>query len=87
MKPAEMGTLLLTQAVVTLFAVMVAYIKLKQEIRKSREENVYELRLYRLKRQLSEFYGPLHILSSSTTGIAKTALGTDIWEIDILDES
>ena len=80
MKPAEMGTLLLSQAVITLFAVLVAYIKLKQEIKKSREEKVYELRLDRLKRQLSEFYGPLHMLSRSTTDIAKTAWGTDIWE-------
>lgn len=80
MKPVELGTLLLTQAVITLFAILVAYIKLKQEIRKSREEKVYDLRLDRLKRQLSEFYGPLHMLTRSTTDIAKTAWGTDIWE-------
>jgi hypothetical protein len=79
-KPTEMGTLILTQAVITLFAILLAYVKLKQEIRKSRNEKVYELRLDRLKRQLSEFYGPLHMLTRSTTDIAKKAWGTDIWE-------
>jgi len=36
--------------------------------------------LERLKRQLSEFYGPLHMLTVSTGDIAKTAWGTDAWE-------
>jgi len=80
MGSTEMLTIIFTQAVVTLFAIMLAYVKLKQEIQKSRREKVYELRLDRLKRQLSEFYGPLHMLCTSTTDIAKTAWGTDIWE-------
>lgn len=80
MKSTEMATIIFTQAVVTLFAIMLAYVKLKQEIRKSRTEKVYALRLERIKRQLSEFYGPLHMLTTSTTDIAEKAWGTDIWE-------
>lgn len=75
-----MATIIFTQAVITLFAILLAYVKLSQEIRKARKEKVYDLRLDRLKKQLSEFYGPLHMLSTSTTDIAKTAWGTDIWE-------
>ena len=71
-----MATIIFTQAVITLFAILLAYVKLSQEIRKARKEKVYDLRLDRLKKQLSEFYGPLHMLSASTTDIAKTAWGT-----------
>ena len=71
---------ILAQAVVTLFAVLLSYLKLSQEIRKTKSQKVYDLQLDRLRRQLSEFYGPLYMLSSSTTQLAKATWGTDIWE-------
>jgi hypothetical protein len=71
---------IITQAVITVFALLAAYIKLRQEIRKGRHERVYDLSLDRLKRQLSEFYGPLYMLTTSTSDIATTAWGTDMWD-------
>jgi hypothetical protein len=68
------------QIVITLFAALLGYIKLRQEIRKSRSQKVYEMQLDRLRRQLSEFYGPLYMLSTSTTQLAKATWGTDIWD-------
>lgn len=80
MKEADIAKIIFAQAVITLFAVLLGYIKLRQEIRKSKTQKVYELQLDRLRRQLSEFYGPLNMLSTSTTQLAKATWGTDIWE-------
>jgi hypothetical protein len=77
---ADIVKIIFYQAVITCFAVLLGYIKLKQEIRKSKSQKVYEMRLDRLRRQLSEFYGPLYMLSTSTTQLAKATWGTDIWE-------
>jgi hypothetical protein len=72
--------IIFAQAVITGFAVLLSYLKLSQEIRKSKSQKIYDLHLDRLRRQLSEFYGPLYMLSSSTTQLAKATWGTDIWE-------
>jgi hypothetical protein len=72
--------IILTQAVITVFALLAAYVKLRQEIQKGRHERVYDLSLDRLKRQLGEFYGPLYMLTAATTDIAQTAWGTDVWD-------
>ncbi len=72
--------IILTQAAITVFALLAAYVKLRQEIRKGRHERVYELSLDRRRRQLSEFYGPLYMLTVSTSNIAKVAWGTDVWD-------
>jgi hypothetical protein len=72
--------IIFAQAIITLFAALLGYIKLRQEIRKSKLQKVYEMQLDRLRRQLSEFYGPLYMLSTSTTQLAKAVWGTDIWE-------
>ena len=77
---SSVSKVIISQAVITVFALLAAYVKLRQEIRKSRHERVYDLGLERLKRQLSEFYGPLYMLTVSTTDIARTAWGTDMWE-------
>ena len=80
MTEPDITKIIFAQAVVTFFAVLLGYIKLSQEIRKSKSQKIYELHLDRLRRQLSEFYGPLYMLSTSTTQLAKTTWGTDIWE-------
>jgi len=80
MESISIVKIILPQAVITVFGLFFAYVKLKQEIHKFRRERVYDLKLERLKRQLSEFYGPLHMLATSTSDIAKKAWGTDMWE-------
>jgi hypothetical protein len=80
MMESSVSTVIVTQAVITVFALLAAYIKLRQEIRKGRHERVYDLSLDRLKRQLGEFYGPLYMLTASTSDIADTVWGTDVWE-------
>jgi len=77
---ADIIKIIFAQAVITFFAALLGYIKLSQEIRKSKSQKVYDLQLDRLRRQLSEFYGPLYMLSTSTTQLAKATWGTDIWE-------
>lgn len=41
----KLAAVILSQALVTIFGLLVAYIKLKQEIQKTRHEKVYQLRL------------------------------------------
>jgi hypothetical protein len=72
--------IIFAQAVITVFAALLGYVKIRQEIRKSKSQKVYDLQLDRLRRQLSEFYGPLYMLSTSTTQLAKATWGTDIWQ-------
>jgi hypothetical protein len=80
MSEGDMVKIVFAQAVITIFAVLLGYIKLRQEIRKSRSQKVYEMKLDRIRRQLSEFYGPLHMLSTTTSQLSQTTWGTDIWE-------
>jgi len=80
MNEIGMAKIIFAQGVVTIFTILLGYIKLRQEIMKSRSQKVYELKLDRLRRQLSEFYGPLYMLSTSTSQLSKTTWGTDIWE-------
>jgi hypothetical protein len=80
MSEGGIARIIFAQAVITIFAVLLGYIKLRQEIRKSRSQKVYEMKLDRLRRQLCEFYGPLYMLSTSNSQIAKATWGTDIWE-------
>jgi hypothetical protein len=77
---SSVSKVVVTQAVITVFALLAAYIKLRQEIRKGRHERVYDLSLDRLKRQLSEFYGPLFMLTASTSDIADKVWATDVWD-------
>jgi hypothetical protein len=76
----DMTKIIFSQAVITIFALSLGYIKLRQEIRKIRSQKVYELKLDRLRRQLSEFYGPLFMLATTTSQLSKTTWGTDVWE-------
>jgi len=76
----DVAKIIIAQAVITVFALLLAYMKLAQEIKKSKEQKVYELKLERLKSQLSDFYGPLYMITTTTRRIAQTAWGTDIWE-------
>jgi hypothetical protein len=55
----EITKIIFAQAVITVFAVLLGYVKLSQEIRKSNSQKVYDMQLDLLRRQLSEFYGPL----------------------------
>ena len=80
MELSGIAKIVIAQGVITVFALLVAYLKLKQEIKKFKEQKVYELKLERLKTQLSDFYGPLHMIATATKQIAQTAWGTDIWE-------
>ena len=81
MEQISVAKIVLSQAVITVFALFLAYVKLRQEIHKSRGEKLYDLKLERLKRQLGDFYGPLHMLATSTSDIARKAWGTDMWEV------
>jgi len=80
MQAATIITLLVSQFIITIFAILISYLKIRQEIRKFKEEKIYDVKLDRIKRQLSEFYGPLYMLTTSTSKIAKTAWGTDIFK-------
>ena len=82
-----MVKIIFAQAVITLFAALLGYLKLSQEIRKAKSQKVYDLHLDHLRRQLSEFYGPLYMLSTSTTQLAKATwaqtsgkmFGEELW--------
>jgi hypothetical protein len=80
MQNYEMIKVIFAQATITIFAVALGYIKLSQEIRKMKSQKIYELKLDRIRKQLAEFYGPLHMLATSATQIAKATWGTDVWE-------
>ena len=75
MGETEITKIIFAQAVITFFAVLLGYVKLSQEMRKSKSQKVYDMQLDRLRRQLSEFYGPLYMLSSSTTQLAEDHVG------------
>lgn len=76
----DVAKIVIGQSIITVFALLLAYVKLKQEIRKSKVQKVYELKLERLKTQLSDFYAALHMMTTATKQIAQTAWGTNIWE-------
>jgi hypothetical protein len=80
MNRGDLVKIILSQGIITIFAVALGYVKLKQEIAQTKTEKVYELALERLRKQLCDFYGPLFMLTTSTSQIAITAWGTDIWE-------
>jgi hypothetical protein len=65
----------LAQAVITAFAVFVAYVKLRQDFTQYARQQLFAARMDRLRRQLSEFYGPMHMLSVANERIAKVAWG------------
>ena len=79
MTASDMEKIVLAQAVVTVFAMIVTYMKLRQDFRQYARQQLFSVRLDRLRRQLSEFYGPIHMLSVANERIAKVAWGTDIW--------
>jgi hypothetical protein len=76
----DLQKLLLAQGLVTLFALVVAYVKLRQDFRQYARQQLFSVRLERLRRQLSELYGPIHMLTVANARIAKVAWGTDIWD-------
>ena len=76
MNISDLEKLLLAQGVVTLFAVIAAYVKLRQDFRQYARQQLFSIRLDRLRRQLSEFYGPIHMLAVANERIAKVAWGT-----------
>jgi hypothetical protein len=79
MNTSDLFKVVVAQAVVTIFAVLVTYIKLRQDFRQYARQQLFALSLDRLRRQVSEFYGPLHMLSLANERIAKVAWGTDMW--------
>ena len=79
MNSADVLKVVLAQAVITVFAVIVAYVKLRQEFTQYARQQLFAARMDRLQRQLSEFYRPMHMLSVANERIAKVAWGTDIW--------
>ena len=80
MNITDLEKLLLAQGVVTLFAVIAAYVKIRQDFRQYARQQLFSIRLERLRRQLSEFYGPIHMLAVANERIAKVAWGTDMWD-------
>jgi len=79
MNSSDVFKIVFAQAVVTAFAVLVTYLKLRQDFQQYARQQLFSVRLDRLRRQLSEFYGPIHMLSIANERIAKIAWGTDIW--------
>jgi hypothetical protein len=59
MNITDLEKLLLGQSVITLFAVVVGYVKLRQDFRQFTRQQLFSIRLERLRRQMSEFYGPI----------------------------
>src|SRR5277367_3762502 len=80
MNRGDLVKIVLAQTVVTIFAILLGFAKLKQAIAQFKSEKVYDLALERLRKQLCDFYGPLYMLTTSTSQIAITTWGTDIWE-------
>jgi hypothetical protein len=80
MQSSEFLTLVLTQVTVTTFSVAVGFLSVHNELRKFRSQKRFEIQIARLEKQLSEFYGPLHMLTQTTGQIAKNTWGTDIWQ-------
>ena len=71
--------ILIGQALVTAFAAFLGYLKIRQSLSRFRSEKVYETKLDRTKRQLSELYGPIYMRVKSNQRIFDTCWGTDIW--------
>jgi len=76
----DLVKVVIAQSVITIFALAVGYIKLNNEIRKFRAQKKFDLSIERIKSQLSEFYGPMYMMTKATRQIADTAWGSDIWE-------
>lgn len=72
--------IIFAQFIIMIFAFIVGYFKLKNEVQKFRLQKKIDLSIERMKNQLSEFYGPLYMMTKATTQIADTAWGTDIWD-------
>lgn len=63
MTASDIEKIVLAQVVVTALAMIVTYVKLRQDFRQYTRQQLFSVRLDRLRRQLSEFYGPMHMLS------------------------
>lgn len=79
MPKADVVTIIVTQSVIFVFALALAYFKIRRDVATAIEKDINARRLERLERQLSEFYGPLYILTQAKRAIADKAWGTDIW--------
>jgi hypothetical protein len=79
METLDILKIVLTQAVITIFALIVGYIKLRQDIHSSVTQLARTRKLDRLEHQLADFYGPLHMLAASNERAYQTAWGTDVW--------
>ena len=79
MTSADLAKIVVTQTVLTVFALIVGYVKLRQDIRSSIQKALHTRRLDRLQKQLAEFYGPLHMLAMANEKIGELAWGKDIW--------
>ncbi len=80
MQSSAVLTLIITQVIATVFSVAVGFLSVYNELRKFRSQKRFEHKIARLEKQLSEFYGPLYMLTKTTEQIAKNAWGTDIWQ-------
>jgi hypothetical protein len=75
----EVVTIILTQSVIFLFGLGLAYFKIRRDVSAAIEKDIHARRIERLERQLSEFYGPLYMLTQAKRAIVEESWGTDIW--------
>lgn len=79
MTTVDILKIVITQAVITVFALIAGYIKLRQDIYSSVSQLARTHKLERIESQLAEFYGPLHMLAASNDRAYQMAWGKDIW--------
>jgi hypothetical protein len=79
MELTDVTKVIIAQAIITGFALLVGYIAFRQEMSKFKRQRLYDMQLDRLKQQLSELYGPIYMITKSTKPIVEQVWGTDVW--------
>ena len=63
----------------TLITVYLAFTKLSRELRNFKKQKLYELKLERISAQISEFYGPIYMLTQSNKRIFEETFDKKVW--------
>lgn len=63
----------------TLVSVYLAFSRLSRELKNFKKQKLYELRLQHISAQISEFYGPIYMLTQSNKRIFEETFNKVIW--------
>ncbi len=78
----ELNNLILSISVpvfTTLVAIYVAFSKLSRELKNFKKQKIYELKLAHLSAQISEFYGPIYMITQANRKVYKETFDKKIW--------